>query len=54
MINSTFTSLLKEIKKEENELDAVTGASGTSEAVELFLNRELKVVTDDIRNNRFE
>lgn len=41
-------------EKDENELDAITGASRTSEAVELFLNRELKIVSDDIRNNRIE
>ena len=41
-------------KKEENELDAVTGASGTSKAVELFLNRELKIIIADIRNNRLK
>jgi Na+-transporting NADH:ubiquinone oxidoreductase subunit C len=35
--------------KAENDLDAITGASGTSDAVELFLNKELKIVLDEIK-----
>ena len=40
--------------KAEKDLDAITGASRTSDAVELFLNRELKVVVDEIKNERFK
>ena len=40
-------------KKRENELDAITGASRTSDAVETFLNRELRTVVGELkkRNN---
>lgn len=38
--------------KPENELDAITGASRTSEAVETFLNRELKTVIEQIKSKR--
>jgi Na+-transporting NADH:ubiquinone oxidoreductase subunit C len=36
-------------KKRDNDLDAITGASRTSDAVEIFLNRELKVVVEEIK-----
>lgn len=36
-------------KSRKNDLDAVTGASGTSDAVESFLNRELRVVVEELR-----
>ncbi len=35
--------------KRPNQLDAITGATGTSRAVETFLNRELKHLLDTIR-----
>lgn len=38
-------------EKRNNDLDAITGASRTSDAVELFLNRVLKVVVEELRNN---
>jgi len=49
-----FTLTPEGDNKAENELDAITGASRTSDAVELFLNRELKIVINDIRKNRPE
>ena len=38
--------------KKDNDLDAVTGASRTSDAVESFLNRELKVVVGELRHKK--
>ncbi|MFC1839652.1 FMN-binding protein [Thermodesulfobacteriota bacterium] len=53
--DKSFFSLTPEgDNKTDNELDAITGASRTSEAVELFLNRELKIVANDIKNNKLE
>jgi Na+-transporting NADH:ubiquinone oxidoreductase subunit C len=37
-----------ETGKKRNELDAVTGATGTSRAVELFLNREIDLFLTDL------
>jgi Na+-transporting NADH:ubiquinone oxidoreductase subunit C len=37
--------------RKPNEFDAITGASRTSDAVEFFLNRELKAVVDKLRDN---
>ncbi len=38
--------------KKDNDLDAVTGASRTSDAVEAFLNRELRIVAGELRNRK--
>lgn len=38
-------------KTGNNDLDAITGASRTSDAVESFLNRELKVVVGEIKKS---
>lgn len=38
-------------KKRYNDLDAITGASRTSDAVELFLNRELRIIVDELHDN---
>ena len=38
--------------KKDNDLDAVTGASRTSDAVETFLNRELQVVAKELRDRK--
>jgi Na+-transporting NADH:ubiquinone oxidoreductase subunit C len=43
--------LTPEVEKErDNDLDAITGASRTSDAVETFLNRELKTVVNELRH----
>ena len=44
-----FHLVPEESKKRKNDLDAITGASRTSDAVETFLNRELKVVLGEIK-----
>lgn len=36
-------------KKRDNDLDAITGASRTSDAVETFLNRELRIVVEELK-----
>ena len=38
--------------KKQNEFDAITGASGTSDAVEIFLNRDLKTVVKELRHKK--
>ena len=45
-----FYLVPEEEKRRKNDLDAITGASRTSDAVETFLNRELKVVVGELRN----
>ena len=40
-------------KKAANDLDAITGASRTSEAVEHFLNRELDMFLRDFQKSQF-
>jgi len=40
--------------KKQNEFDAITGASRTSDAVQLFLNRELKTVVSELRQDKSE
>ena len=47
-----FYLVPEEDKKRGNDLDAITGASRTSDAVESFLNRELKAVVDEIKKGR--
>ena len=47
-----FYLVPEEDKKRGNDLDAITGASRTSDAVETFLNRELKTVVDEIKKGR--
>ncbi len=39
-------------KKRGNDLDAITGASRTSDAVEAFLNRELKAIAGELKKER--
>ena len=47
-----FYLVSEEDKKRKNNLDAITGASGTSDAVEAFLNGELRVVVNEIKKGR--
>jgi len=48
--NKRYFSLTPEgDDKGKNDLDTITGASRTSEAVELFLNRELRIVVNEIK-----
>ena len=49
-----FYLVPEEEKKRKNDLDAITGASRTSDAVEAFLNRELKMVLKELRNDKPE
>ena len=44
-----FYLVPEEDKKRKNDLDAITGASRTSDAVESFLNRELKIVVEELK-----
>jgi len=46
-----FTLTPERDNRKQNEFDAITGASRTSDAVELFLNRELKRVIGKLRDN---
>jgi len=46
-----FTLTPERDNRKQNEFDAITGASRTSDAVELFLNRELKRVVGKLRDN---
>ncbi len=47
-----FYLVPEEDRKRKNDLDAITGASRTSDAVQAFLNRELRVVVSEIKKGR--
>lgn len=49
--NKIFYLSAKKLGKEQNDLDAITGASRTSDAVEDFLNIELDLFLKEYRNS---